>query len=363
MVRIKDIAKEAQVSEGTVDRVLHNRGGVSSKTEAKIKKILENRNFSINPVASALAMKNKHNIAVLIPGFTDLDTFWRLPYLGVLKAAEEVEKMGVNVNVYNFNQYDSLSYRNAFNVLFKTKPEAVLIVPVFLKETKSIVGQLQKLHIPYMFLNIDLDGFGNEAFIGQDSYTAGYIAGKLMHLSSPQQSTFLTVQTQNNMKGNNAISKRIQGFNDYFIKNNANKVSLTLKIDNLNNPNEVKEKISSRLNQHAQVKGVFVPSSRIYMIVDCITDVELKKLTLIGFDNTPQNVECLKNNTVAFLISQKPFDQGYQSIRIMADFLIKKIVPENKIYLPIDILMKENLQYDNRNEFILENDLRTHIII
>ena len=41
MITIKSIAKEANVSEGTVDRVLHNRGGVSKKTEAKIKEILK----------------------------------------------------------------------------------------------------------------------------------------------------------------------------------------------------------------------------------------------------------------------------------------------------------------------------------
>ena len=79
MITIKDIAKEANVSEGTVDRVLHNRGGVSKKTEAKIKVILEYHNFSVNPVASALAMKNKYCIAALIPEYNESDLFWKSP--------------------------------------------------------------------------------------------------------------------------------------------------------------------------------------------------------------------------------------------------------------------------------------------
>ena len=81
MVRIKDIAKEAKVSEGTVDRVLHNRGGVSKTTEARIKKIISDKKFSINPVASALAMKNKYTITVLMPEFSEEDAFWKSPYL------------------------------------------------------------------------------------------------------------------------------------------------------------------------------------------------------------------------------------------------------------------------------------------
>ena len=110
MITIRDIAKEAKVSEGTVDRVIHNRGGVSKKTEAKIKKILQYHNFSVNPVASALALKNKHAIASLIPEYSDSDLFWKSPYLGILKAANDVKAFGVQINNFAFNQYDPLSY-------------------------------------------------------------------------------------------------------------------------------------------------------------------------------------------------------------------------------------------------------------
>lgn len=37
-IRIKDIAVMAGVSEGTVDRVLHNRGEVSQKSREAVKK-------------------------------------------------------------------------------------------------------------------------------------------------------------------------------------------------------------------------------------------------------------------------------------------------------------------------------------
>ncbi|HNX12560.1 MAG TPA: LacI family DNA-binding transcriptional regulator, partial [Paludibacteraceae bacterium] len=40
-VRIKDIAVLAGVSEGTVDRVLHNRGEVSKKSKEAVEKVLK----------------------------------------------------------------------------------------------------------------------------------------------------------------------------------------------------------------------------------------------------------------------------------------------------------------------------------
>jgi LacI family transcriptional regulator len=93
-----------------------------------------------------------------------------------------------------------------------------------------------------------------------------------------------------------------------------------------------------------------MPSSRIHTVVDCINTPYLEKLELIGFDSTPQNIKCLKDDSVSFLISQKPFEQGYESVRLMADFLIsKKKVTNNKVFLPIDILTKENVDFNERN--------------
>lgn len=362
MITIKDIAKKANVSEGTVDRVIHDRGGVSKKTEAKVKQILEFYNFIVNPVASALAKKNNHFIAALIPEYDDSDLFWKSPYLGILKGANDVKPFGVQVNNFTFNQYDPHSYLNTFYSLLETKPTAVIIVPNFLKETKQIVSKLETLNIPYLFLNIDIDGFNNKAFVGQDSYMAGYIAGKLMNLSIQKSSTFLIIQARHNIIKNNSISNRIKGFNDFLLKNKINSKTQILKIKNLNDSFETKEKINSYLKHHPEIEGVFVPSSRIHIVVDCIESAYLKNLKLIGFDNTPQNIECLKDDSVSFLISQKPFEQGYESVRLMTDYLtLNRSMLKNKIYLPIDILTKENVDYNERNEFFFENEKTKNI--
>lgn len=355
MITIKDIAKEAQVSEGTVDRVIHNRGGVSKKTEAKIREILDRHNFSVNPIASALAMKNKYTIATLMPKHNEDDLFWKSPQLGILKAADEMKTFGIEVNLFTFNQYDADSYFESFKTLLETEPSAVIMVPNFSKETKQIVALLEEKSIPYLFLNIDIDGFNNMAFVGQDSHTAGYIAAKLMHSKNKEADAFLVIQARHNITKNNAVSNRIKGFNDYFIKNKINSKNHTLKLDSLDNSLETKEKINTYLAENPEIKGIFVPSSRIYIIVDCLEAVTLKNLELIGFDNTPQNIECLLNDSVSFLISQKPFDQGYEAVRLLSDFLVQNKTPNSKTFLPIDILMKENVKYNERNTTLFED--------
>ena len=48
---IKDIARMAGVSAGTVDRVLHNRGDVSEKSKEKVQKVLDEINYQPNVFA------------------------------------------------------------------------------------------------------------------------------------------------------------------------------------------------------------------------------------------------------------------------------------------------------------------------
>ena len=67
LVGVKEIARRAKVSIATVDRVLHDRQGVSLKTKEKIQQIIKELNYQPNIVARALASRKKLKFAILIP--------------------------------------------------------------------------------------------------------------------------------------------------------------------------------------------------------------------------------------------------------------------------------------------------------
>lgn len=68
---IFDVARMCNVSRGTVDRVIHNRGRVSQDTVDKVKRAIEILGYSPNLNASILASKKTYTFACLIPGFED----------------------------------------------------------------------------------------------------------------------------------------------------------------------------------------------------------------------------------------------------------------------------------------------------
>ena len=356
MKTINDIAKEAKVSTGTVDRVLHNRGGVSEKTAKRIIKIIKKHNFKINAIASSLALNKKLNIATLIPSSKDENVFWEAPLMGINKAQEEIEKLGIKIHNFSFNQFEAKSYLNSFKELLKTNPDGVLIAPSLRKETRTIINELEKNNIPYIFINTDLDEYNNISFVGQDSFASGQVAGKLMNLSLKENPSCAIIQLRSNIDNYQSIIDRIKGFKNYFTQNKIQLEFLTLSLTDLKNDKKIKQQLDSFLKKHPNTKGVFVPSSRISVIANNLSNNALKKMQLIGFDNTQQNIQCLEKDLISFLISQKPFNQGYEAIHLMVDYLVKGKNPIAKHYSPIDILTKENVRYNERNELLYENE-------
>lgn len=109
-IRIKDIAKKAKVSTGTVDRVIHNRGNVSPEKRARVKAVMEELGYEPNIIARTLATRKVMRIALLLPD-PSIDLYWELPNVGVNKAWHSVKHYGVELDHYYFNRNYSARLR------------------------------------------------------------------------------------------------------------------------------------------------------------------------------------------------------------------------------------------------------------
>ena len=107
-IRIKDIAKMAQVSVGTVDRVIHKRGEVSDESFKKVMSILQKTGYKPNLIARSLGNLKTFKVIALLPD-ANQDEYWRMAYEGVQKAEGEWSQYGIAVKVLFFDMYDKSS--------------------------------------------------------------------------------------------------------------------------------------------------------------------------------------------------------------------------------------------------------------
>ena len=123
--RIKDIAQKANVSIGTVDRVIHNRGEVSKSTRDKILTIIDEMEYQPNLLASTLASKKTFSFALIVPESISSESYWNKPLIGVRKAFEEIHQYGVNISTHLFKQSDPETFNTETKLILENNPRII----------------------------------------------------------------------------------------------------------------------------------------------------------------------------------------------------------------------------------------------
>jgi len=345
-LRIKDIAKLANVSTGTVDRVLHKRGEVSEETRERILQIINEQNYEPNLIARTLASKKVLNFASFLPFYDKNNYYWEAPHRGIQKAVEEITHYGVAVTHFNFDQFDSTSFAREARRMMDTKPDAVLLAPAFYNETLQLADECNKARIPYIFVDSNLPGPHALSFIGQDSFQSGYVAGKLMDYAIDEDSTILIVKIAYDDGNINLYKERQRGFISYFSdKQRESKFNFIVLDIKENNDSVIFDTLQRTLPQVGEVKGIFVTNSKVYKIAKFLQESNLESIHIIGYDLVPDNVFYLKNNIIDFLIGQRPERQGYNAVMTAFNHLFLSKPVQSSYYSPIDIITQENVDY------------------
>lgn len=344
MKTIKDIAEEANVSTGTVDRVIHNRPRVSPKTKEKVEKLLKKYNFERNVLASTLAFKKKYTIATLIPYSESIREFWNEPNRGIKTASEEIKKYGFKVQCFYFDKFDLQSYSTAFDEILKLNPNGVLLAPFFYKTSINFAAKLDEKQIPYLFINIDIESLQNLSFIGQDNFKSGFLSGKLLNSILADNEHVLIIRATKNVDNHNAIELRIKGFFDFFRHKNIPKAIKQTYAESFDEQ-DITTVVLNELSKDKLIKGILVPCSSAFAVARFLEKQDLKGIHLVGFDSHINNLECLDREAIDFLIDQNPYEQGYKGLKILFEFLLFNKIPDKIYNSPIHIITKENADY------------------
>ena len=342
---IKDIARMAGVSAGTVDRVLHNRGDVSFESMAKVQKVLKEIDYHPNMFAIGLAAKKRYHLVCVIPHYTEND-YWHSVTLGVNRAAQELRPFNVSVEYLYYVHTDRSSYREVCAYAAQIKSNAVLIAPNFREETVELTTCLEKKKIPYIFIDFNVENTHALCYIGQDSKQSGYIAAKIL-MSHYREGEEL-VLFLNNQKDNPAeiqMQRRLEGFMQY-ISDEYSRIAVHEIILHKEEVDINKQVLDKFFSEHSNARLGAVFNSRVYQVADYLRIGGEKHLrSLVGYDLLPKNVEYLKSGEVFCLIGQRPALQAYYGVRALCNHVVFKKPIDPIRYMPIDILLKENIDF------------------
>jgi LacI family transcriptional regulator len=343
-IRIKDIAQLAGVSVGTVDRVLHNRGRVSEDALKKVMGVLEQIDYKPNLIARTLGANKTYRIAALMPN-PDQDPYWASTKSGMSQAEAEWLRYGVKVESHFFNLYDKNSFREVAEAVSESRPDGILVAPIFYHETLPFFDLFRANGIPYVLFNTNIPEANALSFIGQNLYQSGKVGAELMHLAQQSDKGTLVVLHINEDLGNSVhLAEKEKGFREYFEvrKNHGFDIQTVNLYDTADASAEAK---ITTLLSNPQIKGIFVSTSKgTYLIASFLEKHNKTEIKLVGYDMLQENIRYMRKGVVDFLINQNPKRQAFLGINhLVGHLILKKDAPPQDL-LPLEIISKENLE-------------------
>ena len=342
-LRLVDIARKANVSLGTVDRVVNNRGKAAPKTEKLIREIIKEFGYEPNLRARSLSSKKETKFAVLIPKPQGED-YWNKLLNGIKKAEKSIYEFGVKITEFFFDQDDDIQFTELGLEILKANFDGVLLVPVFQTETYEFIERLEQARIPYVFIDTMLEKASPLCSISQNNFQSGVLAAKLLNYSMESGDEILSISHPTHSGNFDHMQDRLNGFKSYF-------ETLLLEKPILHSIEIVNPKFESlaallneKLNQHPNIKGIFINNSKAYQIARYLNENNILSVKLVGFDLIEPNIRYLQDGTIEFILFDYAEDQGEMGIQALFDTVVKKKDTSRRINMPINIVTRENLE-------------------
>lgn len=346
-ITIIDVARKAGVSKGTVDRVLHDRGEVSAKSAAKVRKAIEDLEYEPNLHASLLATRKARMIACLLPRYEEGE-YWQKIHNGFVKGGQQVAPLDVRTEVFFYDQYDPGSFRQAAADLLASGPSGVVLPPLFKGETMMFADQLAARRVPYVYVDTKLEEGGYLAYFGMPMYKSGYLCAALLteRMRPEDFRDVLVVRISRDKKGHSdPTANRREGFLDY-ISTNFPDCGVHSLFINPYDRSDVDGKLGAFFESHPDVHNLVMLSSRVHLIAPFLAAHPDPLRRVIGFDNLDANIEMLKSGLVDIIISQHTENQSAGAVTLLSDFILMHKSPALRDnYMHMDILTR--LNYEN----------------
>ncbi len=347
-IRIKDIAERAGVSVGTVDRVLHNRPNVSAPARKRVEQALKEMEYKPNAYASALAYNREYTFYFLLPVHAS-EAYWEEIEEGALKAVEAFRDFHVNVKILYYQRFDDPSFERVVEECLAARPDGVIVVPTHLELTRSFTDRLHAQDIPFVMLDSYMPDLRPLAFYGQDSFSSGYFAGKmLMMIGSSDKEVMLLRLTKGGLLSSKQQGNREVGFRHYMVDHFPQISIVEVDLPSEGERAEYDEILDRFFATHPLVHHCITFGSKAHIVGEYLLRTNKRDVQIMGYDMVQKNAECLRQGSISFLIAQHGYMQGYYCV----DALFRAIVLKNEVkavnYMPIELLCKENVDYYQR---------------
>ena len=339
-VTMKEIAERAGVHQATVDKVVHNRVGVSDEVRAKVQAIIDELGYKPNPTGRVLQRQGKKYriYAILV----DVDA---LPYLknGIEQGLKEWAGFDIEVTHAVTGFQEAKRQSEYIDKAVLDKADGIILSPINADCVRRAIDRAADAGIPVITTDSDIDGSRRTCCVSIDSAKASRIAGRLIgqFLNGQGKIAIISsaIETENN---NYYVRMREQGFTD-FIRREYPEIEIVSCIESFEDPQITYRKTTELLKEQPELRGLYITCGGVAQVGRALIESgRADSIRVLCYEDYPEIVELIRQGVVDWTLGGEKAAQGSLPVKLIMDQLVFGRKPAtDRIFTDARILIKE----------------------
>ncbi|MGF6347461.1 LacI family DNA-binding transcriptional regulator [Variovorax sp. W2I14] len=335
---LSDVAREADVSLATVDRVLNKRTGVHARSIAQVQQAVERLNYRPDPAAARLARPHPHRVSFLLPSGNN--TFIEMLREQITGSSGWMEDHRVSAQTHQVDVFEP--QRLARRILaLRGQCDTAVVMALDHPLVQAAIDKLVAQGIAVITLVSDVPKSQRQHFVGIDNVAAGRTAGTLVgRFSGVAKGEVGVIVGSLSLRDH---AERSLGFSQVMAAEYPG-LRVLPPVEGKDDPKLARQLSARLLAAHPKLVALYsVGAGNPGISATLKASGRAGKIVFVGHELTPAARADLLDGTMAAVINQDAGHEIRSALRLAISRLTREPVHADQERIRIDIYLKDNL--------------------
>lgn len=334
---IRKIAELAGTSRSAVDKVIHDRPGVSEAVRQEVLRVIEQTGYvPLHERRTAGAPNPRvHTVAVFLPPLNN-------PYFQALKRGMDSMAEEIPALRLEYRYFDPANVDGMLAELRRLEQQDISLYLIRGIRSSRLRECLNAMGRPVIFVDSVVPDAERLCFIGEDCYRSGRLAASLLGKTVPPRGEIAVIGGSPHIAGHKL---RMDGFFDV-LRTHCPDLRVVEQLSSEDQGVLAYQRTLRLLDEHPGLCGICNLAGHAGEVGQAIIDRNRQNtVKLVCYNITGDVAALIRRGIVQFAISLAPYQQGQLCMKVTSQYLLRDIVPpQDFIRTPVSVVLDENVE-------------------
>ena len=336
---INDIARVAEVSLATVDRVLNARPGVREATVKKVNRAIAELGYVRDAAAANLARGRTYNFVFILP--SNKNEFLSSLEAQIAHLGQSIRHERTQLTYVRVAAFDPVALAEAIDAIDTATVDGVAIFGPETPSVRDSIALLRAQGVTVVSLVADIPSSERDHYVGVDNIAAGRTAAQLMgKFIGPREGKILVLT--GSMLARDHLERRL-GF-DAVMTRDFPHLDVLASLEGRDDPDLIARLLPETLADNPNIIGIYSSAAGNEGLLRFFESRPgVPRPVVVAHELTQLSREALSNDVFDAVISQDTGHLVRSAVRIMRAKRDRLPIQAAQERIRIDVYLKENM--------------------